>query len=144
MRNAPLSLSVILLIGISAISAQAQPANSEAKSPGQKAMHEQIAASMSQQFDRDDKNHDGFLTFDEWQAATAGDSDFAGAERSTFDKVDTNRDQRITKQEATNWMTAVLSCFDGDGDGVIADEEMAMNSDRCMVAAGFRPRQAKR
>jgi Ca2+-binding EF-hand superfamily protein len=128
-----------VLLGMSSavIHAQVPATTLDKPDSGQSELHRQVTEKLGEEFERNDQDDDGFMSLDEWKMAIAGDADFNTVEEQTFDKADTSRDGKLSKQESIDWMIDTLDCIDDNHDGNPTREELRRNGKRCMTAAGF-------
>jgi len=114
------------------------------------AMHQTMADRMKQResgmFDRMDANHDGSLSRAEFDAAHDAMADHMGGMRGMhgamaghmFSAADTNKDGRVSLQEATAAAATHFDKLDANHDGTLTPDEMRAAHKAMRGAAGRR------
>ncbi len=89
---------------------------------------------MELEFDRHDTDHDGYLSWQEWEKSNDNDPEFQTNGKIVFDHMDTDHDNRLARQEMVDWSLRMFDCVDDNRDGAITQAEGQKNGQRCMMS----------
>lgn len=133
-----LRLALLAFAAISSASLSAQdPAVSRDIAPQSTPkpfLREGLTAEMGREFDAHDYDHDGYISWQEWEKSNQNDPDFRTNGKTAFEHMDSDHDNRLARQEMIDWSLRMFDCIDDNRDGAITNAEGQKNVQRCMMS----------
>ena len=135
-------LALLALVAISPVSVNAKDPPARIKRAPKAApppmSRQQIVTSIGLEFDKNDKDHDGYLSWQEWEASSHNSP--GPSAKIVFDHMDRDHDNRLARQEMVDWSEYMFDCIDQNRDGKISNAESQSRLQFCTaVTTGVVP-----
>ena len=139
-------LAAVLALGLTAFSASAQQGKAGGQAPGAgqgpagkgqmmldrfdtnsdgKISLEEFTAAHDARFKAADANSTGEVTLEQWLETRPGQGYRTDRAEARFDRLDTNNDGVLNREELTSSIERQFAWMDSNGDGVITQDELA-------------------